>query len=184
VFEDYLVREFATSFFVKQTPRSVLLEYVEIGRRGDKVDLLLFVANLKLIALKEAVFISSFLKKLRRYIDHQKNLLSIPLDKKKRYFVKLIPSLNPETNASIIAKTLKGKLELRMPIRLAIQEVVSGIVERREVRGLKIEVNSDPFGSPVKYLYGRISLAKFQNFIRYAKETVFTNNRGTLGVKV
>jgi small subunit ribosomal protein S3 len=174
--EDYEMREIILNFlkdsYIKSTGITKIL--IHRNKTDDQINLIVHTARPGVLVGKEGIGLDTIDKNLSHRVPTKKTLIKI-IEIEKVY-----------QNADLVADTLVGQLEERIPFRRVMKSIIQRVQEE-EVKGIKIQIAGRVNGAEIartEWLReGRVPLQTLRADIDYSYKTAHTTY-GILGIKV
>lgn len=173
--EDYRIRNFLFKFFTKITEFPGISKIV-INRNsiGDHIDIIIHTTKPGILVGKEG----SVLKEMREQLEKQ--ILN------KTFRINMVEIQNPYQHAEILADILVESLEMRVPFRRAMKNVIE-TANKENIKGIKVQIAGRLNGAEIartEWLRdGRVPLQTLRANIDYSYKTAKTTY-GILGIKI
>ena len=173
---DTLIRK-----WLKKELRDKYVSTIEIERSPKLMSVILKTSRPGFVIGRDGDGIQSLKNKLDSFI--KKNSLVVSEDVK----IDVQEIKSAESDAGIVAQTIREQLEKRMPFRRVLKQTVEKVIANRDVKGVRISISGRLNGAEMsrreEVKKGRIPLQTFRADIDYAHvEAVMTY--GVIGVKV
>lgn len=174
---DYTVRTFLTKELENSYVSSISFE----RHSDDRYVVKIYTSRVGMIVGKDGKGVEKLTQKLKKQL--KKNNLVVPTNLK----IDLEEVSSPDSDAGIVAATVKEGLEKKMPFRRVLKTAIEKSMADRNVQGIKISVSGRLGGADMarrEHLKkGRIPLSTFRADVDY-KEARANLPYGVIGVKV
>ena len=174
--EDYRIRKFFETEF-DPIYRKAGISKLEIKRKVNQLELLIYAARPKVIALESDSELS---------INNLKCKLQSKLNDSRQIRIKVIQIAKSENESLLVARSLADQLEKRVAFRRAMRQTAQRL-QKSGIKGFKIQVSGRLNGAEIARAEwvreGRVPLQTLRADISYATCKAFTTY-GILGIKV
>ena len=171
-FRDYFIQDVRIRRFINDRMKDAGISQIEI-ERAKKVSVTIFTSKPGVIIGKQGAAIEELRKDLERLFGGS-------------FGVDIREVRSPDTEAAVIAETVQGQIQRRMPYRRAAKMAIEKAMQAGAL-GVKIRVAGRLNGADIarKELFkeGNIPLQNLRANVQYANRHAMTKY-GTIGVKV
>jgi small subunit ribosomal protein S3 len=174
--EDYEMREIVFKYLKDNCIKTTGITKILIHRHksGEQIDLEVQTARPGILVGKAGSGLETMDQGLTNLVPTKKTL------------IKVVELKNVYQHADLVADTLVGQLEERIPFRRAMKGIIQGVQEEK-IQGIKIQIAGRVNGAEIartEWLReGRVPLQTLRADIDYAYKTAQTTY-GILGIKV
>ena len=168
--EDLKIRE----ILEKEVERGII-ERVEIERLGNKINLIIRTAKPGVLIGKGGQGAEALANKIAKVI------------KGKEIKIDVEEIRNASTSAVLLASQIAADLERRVPYKSAVKRAIRRVLERKQVKGIKVKVKGRLDGAEIArdetFKYGKMPLQTIRADIDYGESRAYCSY-GVVGIKV
>lgn len=168
--EDFKIRSFLEKKFEKG-----VIEKVKIERLGNKINIIIRAAKPGFLIGRGGEGVEILLKKISNIV--KKKEIKIDIEEVKEL----------TSSAIIISQQIATEFERRVPFRKVVKRAIERILQRREIKGIKIKVKGRLNGAEIArsetFRQGKLPLQTLRADIDYG-ENKANCSYGIIGIKV
>lgn len=168
--EDLKVRD-----FLERTLGKGIIEEVKIEKTGNKINIIIRTPKPGIIIGRGGDSVEIFSKKIREIFKNREVKINIEEIKE------------PSMSASIIAQQIAQDIERRVPYRRVVKRATFRILQKKEMKGIKIKVKGRLNGAKIAraetFKYGNLPLQTLRGDIDYSEVKAHCSY-GVIGIKV
>lgn len=161
--------------FLEKTLGKGILEEARIERAGNKISVIIRTPKPGIIIGRGGEGVEMLSKKIKKMVENKEVKIDIEEIRE------------PSMSASIIGQQIAQDIERRVPYRRAVKRATFRILQKKEVKGMKIKVKGRLNGAEIArsetFKNGKLPLQTLRGEIDYA-EVRTSCSYGTIGIKV